>query len=69
MKAADINVLNGLVHEFKIKALIAGRLGRPFTEGHYNKNRKGAFRCVAYNRLVRHINALERLLKDERVII
>lgn len=60
MKSATINTLKGLVRELKVDALHSGRYPAPVDPNMWEQRDKSrAVRCIAYNRDVRHINALE----------
>jgi len=64
MTKADKDTLIGLLNGLKQKALSSGRYPTPFTPERYDSRDKSiAFRCMGYNRLVRQINALGRMLK------
>ena len=64
---SDKHTLNGLLEGLKQRALEYGRFPTPYTAKRYDirKTLGKPFRCMGYNRLVRQINALERLLKRE----
>ena len=61
---ADKHTLIALMNGLKQKALSYGNYLPPFTPERYDSRiKREAFRCMGYSRLVRQINALERLLK------
>jgi hypothetical protein len=60
--------LTELLEDLKIEACVVGRYPRPYTAERYDIRHKigKPFRCIAYNKLVRQINAFENLLMDYR---
>lgn len=61
---ADKHTLIALMNGLKQSAMSSGQYPTPFTPERYDSRVKSeAFRCMGYNRKVRQIGALERLLK------
>ena len=69
MTKADKHTLVALMNGLKQKALSSGRYPTPYTPERYdNRMQLGKpFRCMGYNRLVRQINALKRLIGGVQV--
>jgi len=70
MKVGTLWTLKGLLYDLKLKALHAGQYPAPVKPELWEKrDKQRAFRCIAYNQLVRRINALKEAiveLEDER---
>jgi hypothetical protein len=67
MTPSDRITLNNLLRERKRRALEYGRYPAPYTAHRYDirKTLGKPFKCIGYGRLVRQINALERLLNAD----
>jgi hypothetical protein len=65
MTKSDRYTLTALMNGLKQNALSSGRYPAPYTPKRYdNRHELGKpFRCMGYNRLVRQINALDKVLK------
>jgi hypothetical protein len=60
MKTMTIHTLRDLVRDLKVDALHAGRYPKPVNADKWEQRDKSiAFRCIAYVKNVRRINALE----------
>lgn len=60
MKPRTVDTLRALLEDHKVEALHAGRYPTPVNPRKWETRDKArAFRCMAYNRLVREINALD----------
>jgi len=66
IKVSNLNTLYALLKDLKYGAYVAGGYPAPYTAERYDiRHTLGKpFRCIRYNRLVRQINALERLLNS-----
>jgi hypothetical protein len=60
IKPRMLVTLRMLLEDLQRDALLAGRYGPPFTADRWRgRDKRAAFRCVGYERLVRQIGALE----------
>ncbi len=67
---ADEHTLVGLLKDMKRDAHVLGGFPAPHSWQAYDERSKFGkpYRCMGYNKKVRQINALERLLKKQEVI-
>lgn len=65
VKSRTIDTLRALLYDLKIDALWAGRYPPPQSVSKWEKrDKKQAFRCIAYCQLVRRIGALEDAISE-----